>query len=93
MLPLDGLLKIYISTYAAIDNTLTIEDENPVAKLDNDIKDTVVSSYTSSVEIIGTCDRAYVINEGEIAGELNKDEITQERIMQCIMTHNRKGEN
>ena len=44
-------------------------------------------------EIIGTCDRVYVINEGEIAGELNKDEITQERIMQSIMAHNRKGEN
>ncbi len=44
-------------------------------------------------EIIGTCDRAYVINEGEIAGELDKEEITQERIMQCIMAHNRKGDN
>ena len=43
-------------------------------------------------EIIGTCDRVYVINEGEIAGELNKGEITQERIMQSIMAHNRKGE-
>ncbi|MGN0344364.1 MAG: ATP-binding cassette domain-containing protein [Lachnospiraceae bacterium] len=41
-------------------------------------------------EIIGTCDRAYVINDGEIAGELNKDEITQEKIMQSIMAHNRK---
>lgn len=41
-------------------------------------------------EIIGTCDRVYVINEGQIAGELTKDEITQERIMQCIMAHNRK---
>ena len=43
-------------------------------------------------EIIGTCDRAYVINEGEIAGELNRDEMTQERIMQCIMAHNRKDD-
>ncbi len=42
-------------------------------------------------EIIGTCDRVYVINEGEIAGELNKDEVSQEKIMQCIMAHNRKG--
>lgn len=41
-------------------------------------------------EIIGTCDRVYIINEGEIAGELNKKEVTQERIMQCIMAHNRK---
>jgi putative multiple sugar transport system ATP-binding protein len=43
-------------------------------------------------EIIGTCDRLYVINEGEIAGELTSEEVTQERIMQCIMAHNRKGD-
>lgn len=43
-------------------------------------------------EIIGTCDRVYVINEGEIAGELSKDKITQENIMGQIMAHNnRKG--
>lgn len=43
-------------------------------------------------EIIGTCDRTYVINDGEIAGELSGDEITQEAIMSCIMAHNRKEE-
>ncbi len=43
-------------------------------------------------EIIGTCDRTYVLNEGEIAGELSGDEITQEAIMGVIMAHNRKGE-
>jgi putative multiple sugar transport system ATP-binding protein len=43
-------------------------------------------------EIIGTCDRVYVINEGEIAGELSKEEVTQEKIMQCIMAHQRKGD-
>jgi len=43
-------------------------------------------------EIIGTCDRTYVINEGEIAGELVGDEITQEAIMACIMAHNRRKE-
>ena len=41
-------------------------------------------------EIIGTCDRTYILNNGEIAGELTGTEITQENIMQCIMTHNRK---
>lgn len=41
-------------------------------------------------EIIGTCDRVYIINEGQIAGELTKEELSQERIMQCIMAHNRK---
>ncbi|WP_099469765.1 multiple monosaccharide ABC transporter ATP-binding protein [Konateibacter massiliensis] len=43
-------------------------------------------------EIIGTCDRIYVINEGKIAGELSKEEVTQEKIMKCIMQHNGKGE-
>ncbi|MGN0333065.1 MAG: multiple monosaccharide ABC transporter ATP-binding protein [Lachnospiraceae bacterium] len=39
-------------------------------------------------EIIGTCDRAYVLNEGHIAGELSKEELSQEKIMKCIMQHN-----
>ena len=43
-------------------------------------------------EIIGTCDRTYVINEGAIAGELVGSAMTQEAIMGCIMAHNRKGE-
>lgn len=43
-------------------------------------------------EIIGTCDRTYVINEGRIAGELPKEEMTQENIMKCIMDSNGKGE-
>jgi putative multiple sugar transport system ATP-binding protein len=43
-------------------------------------------------EIIGTCDRTYVINEGEIAGELIGDEMTQEAIMAKIMAHNNKKE-
>lgn len=43
-------------------------------------------------EIIGTCDRTYVLNEGRIAGELSKSELTQEQIMQCIMAHNRKDD-
>jgi putative multiple sugar transport system ATP-binding protein len=36
---------------------------------------------------LGICDRIYVINEGEIAGELQKDEFSQERIMKIIMNH------
>ena len=44
-------------------------------------------------EIIGTCDRTYVLNEGEIVGNLKGEEMTQEAIMGCIMAHNnRKGD-
>ncbi len=42
-------------------------------------------------EIIGTCDRAYVINEGSIAGELEKEKLTQENIMKCIISHGREN--
>lgn len=52
----------------------------------------VVVISSEMPEIIGTCDRVYVINEGEIAGELTKEEVSQEKIMKCIMAHNGKGE-
>lgn len=41
-------------------------------------------------EILGMCDRIYVMNEGRIVGELQKDEASQEKIMQCIMQSNKE---
>ena len=41
-------------------------------------------------EILGMADRVYVVNEGEIAGELSKQEATQESIMKCIMSHQKE---
>jgi len=38
-------------------------------------------------EVIGLSDRIYVMNEGQIVGELPKEEATQEAIMECIMQH------
>ena len=43
-------------------------------------------------EIIGICDRVYVLDEGEIVGELCREELSQEKIMQCILHHNNKEE-
>ena len=40
-------------------------------------------------EILGICDRIYVMNEGRIVGELMKEEASQENIMKCIMQSNR----
>lgn len=40
-------------------------------------------------ELLGMCDRIYVITDGQIYGELNKDQASQENIMKCIMAHNR----
>jgi len=38
-------------------------------------------------ELLGMCDRIYVINQGEVAGCLNRQEASQESIMKIIMTH------
>lgn len=42
-------------------------------------------------ELLGMCDRIYVVNEGRIVGELSGDGISQEAIMKCIMQSNREA--
>lgn len=42
-------------------------------------------------ELLGMCDRIYVVNEGRIVGELSGEEISQEAIMKCIMQSNREA--
>lgn len=41
-------------------------------------------------EILGMCDRVYVINEGAVAGELVGEEITQVNIMSAIMSEQKE---
>ncbi len=41
-------------------------------------------------ELLGMCDRIYVINEGEVAGCLNRTDASQESIMKTIMTHQKE---
>ncbi|WP_135450711.1 MULTISPECIES: multiple monosaccharide ABC transporter ATP-binding protein [Tabrizicola] len=41
-------------------------------------------------ELLGMCDRIYVMNEGRIVGELARGEASQERIMALIVTDNGK---
>ena len=36
-------------------------------------------------ELLGMCDRIYVMNEGRIVGELSRAEASQERIMALIL--------
>jgi putative multiple sugar transport system ATP-binding protein len=38
-------------------------------------------------ELLGMCDRIYVMNEGRIVGEFDKKDFSQEAIMQSIMNH------
>ena len=36
-------------------------------------------------EILGICDRIYVMNEGKMIAEMNGKDATQEKIMTCII--------
>lgn len=46
----------------------------------------VVMISSELPELLGMCDRIYVMNEGEILGELSANEATQERIMSMIVS-------
>lgn len=51
---------------------------------------TIIMISSELPEILGMCDRIYVMNEGRIQGELSSEEASQEKIMQCIMNSNNK---
>jgi len=40
-------------------------------------------------ELLGMCDRIYVLNRGMIVGEITAEEATQENIMRFIMESNK----
>lgn len=46
----------------------------------------VVMISSELPELLGMCDRIYIMNEGRFIGELNRAEATQERIMSMIVT-------
>jgi len=46
---------------------------------------TIIMISSELPEILGMCDRIYVMNEGRIVGEMEAEEASQENIMQCIM--------
>lgn len=50
----------------------------------------VVMISSEMPELLGMCDRIYVITDGSIVGELTREEATQESIMKCIMNAQRK---
>ena len=52
---------------------------------------TVIMISSELPEILGMCDRIYVMNEGKIVGELDRSEATQEIIMAHILKSSSKG--
>ena len=52
----------------------------------------IVMISSEMPEILGMCDRIAVMCDGRITGELNKDEATQERILEKAMSKSHKSE-
>ena len=53
----------------------------------------VVFISSELTEILGMSDRIFVMHEGRMIAEFNKEDATQEAIMSCIMRENNKMEN
>ena len=53
---------------------------------------TAIVISSDMTELIGLCDRVYVMNEGRMVGELSGEQITQEKIMRCIISNAVRGE-
>lgn len=51
----------------------------------------IVMISSEMPELLGMCDRIYVMNEGRIVGELSRAEASQERIMAMILTSTGKA--
>ena len=51
----------------------------------------VVMISSEMPELLGMCDRIYVMNKGAFVGELTRAEASQERIMEMIMTQANTG--
>ena len=63
-----------------IDINAKMEIYNIIVKLAGEGKSIILVS-SEMQEIIGLCDRVYVMCEGKVAGMLMKEELTQEKIM------------
>jgi ribose transport system ATP-binding protein len=92
--------KVVIGKWLAADARLFIFDE-PTRGIDVGAKaeifaliDQLVSQgaavlmiSSEQIEIVHVCDRAYVMREGRIAGELSRAELTEENILKLAMHH------
>ncbi len=52
----------------------------------------IVMISSEMEELIGLCDRIYVMSEGEIVGEFDRSNVSQEKIMRAILRNKREEE-
>ncbi len=69
-----------------IDVAAKYEIYNIISELANRGKSIIMIS-SEMPELLGMCDRIYVMNEGCLAAEFDRTEASQEKIMRAIVTH------
>ena len=90
--------KVSLAKWLAVDTELVILDEPTrgvdvgakveIYRLINAMAEAgvgVVVISSEMIEIIGICDRALVMRDGEIAGELSKEELTENNLIKLSM--------
>lgn len=90
--------KVSLAKWLAVDTELIILDEPTrgvdvgakveIYRLINALAESgvgVVVISSEMVEIIGICDRAIVMREGRVAGEVGKDELTENNLIKLAM--------
>jgi putative multiple sugar transport system ATP-binding protein len=90
--------KVVLSKWIFTDPDILILDEPTrgidvgakyeIYKIINNLADegkSIIVISSELPEILGICDRVYVMNVGKIVGELDRKEASQESIMRCIM--------
>ena len=53
---------------------------------------TIIMASSSMEELIGMCDRIYVMNDGAFVAEFEASDVTQEKIMKAIIKSQNKGQ-
>ena len=95
--------KVVLAKWLAADPQILILDEPTrgvdvgakaeIYKIMNDLAArgiAIIMISSEMPEILGMCDRIYIMNEGKMAGELDAKEATQEGIMAHIMQNQKK---
>src|SRR5699024_2880593 len=90
--------KIVIAKWLATDSKCIIFDEptrgvdvgakTEIYKIINELAENgvaVIVIASEMPEIIGLCDRSYVMNNGEIVGELQKEQLSEQNLIQLSM--------
>lgn len=91
-LMLDGEVLILDEPTRGIDVGAKLEIYNIMMKLVKEKGLSIIMISSELQELIGMCDRIYVMNKGYVTGVIGREECSQEKIMKLATKTGGKGE-